>query len=170
MNVEQENFDQLRKLLALKRHEQPPPGYFHHFSQEVIARIRAGEHLEPAGFRSRLGWDAPWLERFWSFLEGRPAFAGAFGLAVCGLLFSGIFYAEPGEDRAVASSFRMPEAATHLVVEKAPIALGNPALPRVVAADSSMAGVISFQGRGSLLQTMARPQVQPLIYTVPLGN
>lgn len=170
MSAEQENFDQLRKLLALKRHEQPPPGYFHHFSQEVIARIRAGDHLEAAGFRDRLGWDAPWLERFWNFLESRPAFAGAFGLAVCGLLFAGIFYAEPREDGAVASSFHMPEATANLVSERASIALGNPSLPRMGAADSSMAGVISFQGRGSLLQTMARPQVQPLIYTVPLGN
>ena len=87
MNPENENFEQLRRLLALKRHEQPPPGYFHNFSGQVIARIKAGE-------RGDKSFDSSWLQRFWSVLEAKPAFAGAFGAAVCAVLISGIFNSE----------------------------------------------------------------------------
>ncbi len=43
MNENNKNFDELKRLLKLKRHEIPPPGYFNNFSGEVISRIRAGE-------------------------------------------------------------------------------------------------------------------------------
>ena len=49
MNENQPNFESLRRLLALKRHETPPPGYFNNFSRQVIARIRAGETGAEAG-------------------------------------------------------------------------------------------------------------------------
>jgi len=43
MSSEPENFEALRRLLVIKRHEQPPPGYFNDFSRQVISRIRADE-------------------------------------------------------------------------------------------------------------------------------
>jgi hypothetical protein len=85
MNPDSENFEQLRQLLALKRHEQPPPRYFNDFSSQVIARIRAegmGKHPERA--------EGTWWERLWMSLEAKPVFAGAFGAGVCAVLVSGI--------------------------------------------------------------------------------
>ncbi len=93
MNPEQEEFVELRRLLALKRHEQPPPGYFDRFSGQVIARIRVGERLQEESVLGRV----PWLGRLWTALETKPVFAGAFGVAVCGLLVSGIIYTERAE-------------------------------------------------------------------------
>ncbi len=90
MYPDSENFDQLRRLLAVKRHEQPPLGYFHNFSRQVIARIRAGERAEPANAWARLFWDAPWLQRLWAAFETKPVLAGAVGVACCALLLASV--------------------------------------------------------------------------------
>ncbi|MCL5096331.1 MAG: hypothetical protein M1608_02100 [Candidatus Omnitrophica bacterium] len=63
----------------MKRHEQPPPGYFDDFSSQVIAGIRAGA-AEPI-----TGW-----QRLVEVLKCRPVLAGAYGVAVCGLLLLGL--------------------------------------------------------------------------------
>ena len=76
MNQDTENFDQLRRLLALKRHEQPPPGYFNNFSSQVIARIKLGDEVRIGLFVERLLWEAPWLQRIWAALEAKPILAG----------------------------------------------------------------------------------------------
>ena len=62
MNENENNFESLRRLLALKRHEMPPPGYFNNFSSQVVHRIRAGEpEAQPAGWRICMakcrGWE-----------------------------------------------------------------------------------------------------------------
>src|SRR5258706_7533830 len=103
MTPDSESFEQLRRLLALNRHEQPPPGYFNNFSSEVIARIKTARHQESAidGIS--------WLQRFWMLLEGKPAMVGALGAAVCGLLVAGVLNAERGgvasSEPAVAGNF-----------------------------------------------------------------
>ena len=92
MNPDQENFESLRRLLALKRYEQPEPGFFNDFSQQVIARLRAGEKPEEPSFWEEFFEQAPWLQRIWAAFETKPLFAGAFGVMVSGLLISGAIY------------------------------------------------------------------------------
>ncbi|HWX23286.1 MAG TPA: hypothetical protein VN578_25565 [Candidatus Binatia bacterium] len=94
MHHEQENFQQLRRLLALKRHEQPPPGFFNDFSSQVIARIQAEERLAEATVLERLLAEAPWLQRIWGLLESKPVLVGAAGATFCGLMLAVILASE----------------------------------------------------------------------------
>jgi len=80
MNSNPENFDALRRLLTLKRYEQPPPGYFDTFSSKITARIRAGERGEPDSIRERLFGEAGWWQRVCVAMQSRPGFAGHLGL------------------------------------------------------------------------------------------
>lgn len=75
-----ENFDQLKKLLALKRHEQPPPGYFENFSSKVCARIEAAPKLT-------------WWQQLAQSLDMKPVMVGVYGVGVCGLLLLGVHLA-----------------------------------------------------------------------------
>jgi len=86
---ENENFEALRRLLSLKRHEIPPPGYLNRFSSEVIARIRAGEREAESAM--------PWYLRFMQIFEAKPAFASSFASALCLVLLFGIVYVEQSD-------------------------------------------------------------------------
>ncbi len=94
MMTEDENFEALRRLLALKRHEQPPPGYFAQFSHRVIARIEAEQAAREQGLFGRWLGQYRWFDRVRGIFEGQPAMAGALGLIVCGLLAGGAFLSE----------------------------------------------------------------------------
>jgi len=93
----------VERIIALKRYEQPPPGYFHLLPSRIINRIERGE--QPSGF-----W-----ERFWPSFAVRPSLAYALGLTVFGTLAAGFFSpparvpvlaagdSEPGPEWAVVS-------------------------------------------------------------------
>jgi hypothetical protein len=83
MSPEQENFSQLRRVLVLKRYEQPPPRFFNEFSGHVIARLRAGE-------RGQWHESFPWFAGLWAFLDTRPALAAGFGAAVVAVVIGGV--------------------------------------------------------------------------------
>jgi len=112
MSAEQENFEALRKLLAVKRYETPPPGYFDQFAGEVRARLRAGDHEKEDLWRV-IGDEASWLQRLWGALSNRPAFAGACGMLLCGaVLTAGIHYSEVADtdvkNQSVAEALSVP--------------------------------------------------------------
>jgi hypothetical protein len=79
MNSQSDNFENIRKLLALKRHEQPPPGYFDALSARIMSRIEAAETAQPTLWE-RLGFA----------FGSKPAFVCALGVIVCGLFCIGI--------------------------------------------------------------------------------
>jgi hypothetical protein len=99
MKRETDEWDDVRRLLALKRHEQPPPGYFIDLPHQIMARL---DQETPA--RSRSPWPG-WLNR----LELRPILVGAYTVGVCGLLLLGISFSQAfSENPAEARINREP--------------------------------------------------------------
>ena len=82
MDQEPKQTISVERIIALKRYEQPPPGYFHLLPDRIIHRIEYGE-----------GQSSFW-ERWWPEFRVRPALAYALGLAVCGAMTAG-FYCAP---------------------------------------------------------------------------
>lgn len=69
----------LRRLMSIKRHEAPPPGFFEGFSSKVIAQLEAETNV------SALPWWREWLNVF----VHRPALAGAVGMLAGVMLVAG---------------------------------------------------------------------------------
>jgi hypothetical protein len=90
MNAEPENFDQLRRLLKLKRHESPPPRYYNDFSSQVILRLRTGLSGGRAELVEAAISESPWVRRFWQAIENRPAVSGLLTAGACALLVVGV--------------------------------------------------------------------------------
>ena len=84
MQKETDDFSELRKLLKIKRHEAPPPGYFSLFSGKVIARIEARQAPEAAP-----SWRY-WLAALWN----RPAVSGAYALLFGALVMAAMSLAQ----------------------------------------------------------------------------
>src|ERR1700733_610676 len=80
MNSDSNDFEALRKLIALKRYEQPPPGYFNRLPDRIASRLERGE--------GELGF---W-ERFLGQFTFRPAFAYSFTLAALSALTVSVIY------------------------------------------------------------------------------
>ena len=139
MNEDQQNFEPLRRLLALKRYETPPPGYFNSFSREVRLRIRADQTRKSPAL---LGTMMKWLERF----EARPAFAGGFASGLCLLLILGAVIAQRPE--AGPQNFLQPIArnssfdSANAAPMQAPLA---PPVNQIMIADNSTNPIINFQ-------------------------
>jgi len=121
MSPAPDNFDPLKTLLAWKRYEQPPPGFFVSFPDLVGRRIQQASQTAPAS----------WWNRWLAELDPQPMLAGAYCIAVCGLLLSGIslsriFDEKPGSGRLVNDALVGASLAADLASEVTDPALGMP--------------------------------------------
>lgn len=152
MENENENFGQLQKLLALKRHEQPPPGYFNRLPGEVVSRLRT-ELRADADPLAKLNQEAPWLLRLWQQLETKPAFAGAFGAGVCALLLAGIYFAEKPDATSTLPNSAAFQPNASLVASSPVDSTGNRGLTQPIL----LAGTNATGAPGSNLFDLIQP-------------
>jgi len=80
MKPEHSSQDELQRVLALKRHEQPPRKFFKGFAEKVMDRLQNPEPPPEPTLMQRLGLD----------LDTKPVLICLSGLAVCGLLAYGL--------------------------------------------------------------------------------
>jgi hypothetical protein len=165
---EQENFEELRRLLALKRHEQPPPGYFHDFSRQVIARIKAGEADLNGSLWSRIVGQGSLLRNLWEGFEAKPIIAGVFGVGVCGLLVFGLVSSERTDSNPNALSPAPGGAQTFFAKVPTQQTVGTSLYENAAAVTGA---VFKAQSGSSIFEEIQRPhfQAQPITYSAP-GN
>ena len=80
MSNENSEFPELQRLLALKRHEQPPPGYYDRFPIRVMARIEAMERNTPV----------PWWKSLLATVTAPTGWVGVNALVFAGLGLIGV--------------------------------------------------------------------------------
>ena len=166
MSPEQENFNELRRLLALKRHEQPPPGYFQDFSRHVLARIQSEEAASSQSFWQRLFGPASWGRNLWDGFEAKPLVAGAFGVGICSLLVMGLISSE----RTDAVGLSIDNQAPSTVLATVPgQTIGTSLFERAVAEHVSTGNVYTAQNR-SMFEEIQRPHVQNVSFSFPASG
>jgi len=169
MTSDSEQFEQLRQLLALKRHEVPPPGFYHHFSREVIVRIKAGE----TGEGSVVYGQVSWFQRIWSALDTRPVWAGAFGAAVCGFFVIGAVVATENVESGVVLGENNDKSVGATMLTQAQPA-GDGSWQQVQAEPASLNAPAMSTPRASLFEQLQNSQrSEPHVFNVnyvPSGN
>ena len=162
-NPKSDDFERLLKLLALKRHERPPPGFFEHFSSEVIARLSAGEA------QRRRWWmdifdEAIWVKRLWAAFEVRPVLAGLYGVVLCALILSAIIYSQRPERNSNLNNPPTGQALFSGMPKQ-----GIPQQPTGNASFASTNPIVEPQIPGSVFE-MFRPTAQPQLIVYPKNN
>jgi len=167
MSQNPENFDSLRLLLALKRHEQPPPGYFSDFSSQVITRIKLGDSGERGSVLEQVLWEAPWLQRLLSVFEAKPILAGVFGVAVCALVISGVVYSDRTDVPPIAL-IPVAEGASG-PVEVAKVSAADHPLLKRAALETSSTNPVGVAA-GPLFGELGKLRAQPASFSFPGRN
>jgi hypothetical protein len=134
MNPPPENHERLLHLLAIKRHEQPPPGFFDSFSEKVISRIEAQQHQH-----------VPWWRQWFTELAEQPLLASTYGLLFAGLLVIavGLAQSSTGAEAEIAVPSFMPIGAYYSLSEDP---LPYEPLPRTATPASTSPVLVPFSG------------------------
>lgn len=167
MNENDNNFESLRRLLAFKNRETPPPGYFDDFSAQVLNRIRAGGSRRRTRTRAEIFGEAPWLLRFIKMFESRPAFAGAFAASLCLVLVFGIVLAEQPDDSATQPLLQQVAENSMPIATVSPAALSQPSESMILPSENTNP-TTSLQPVAAMFGQQ-NPLFQQASFTIP-GN
>ena len=140
-----ESFPEVARLLSLKRHEVPPPGYFNHFSAKVIARIEAESLAE-----ARRPWWTAWLAP----VGWQRSLAGANTLLVVGIGITGVaayqsLQSSPEEENTRWAALKLPQSSAIPVERQSEL-----------AATSSSVMDASFHAADSAIPASSRGNVR----------
>jgi hypothetical protein len=139
MSEKNDNFDPLKQLLKLKRHEIPPPGYFSNFSGDVLSRIRAGEAGGSDSIFERMQSSSPFWSSMLALFTAKPGIIGGLATSVCVLLLVGVVLLDRSDSgQAVADTMPGQPAAT---VADSGVLDATPALASAVPLAPADAGV-----------------------------
>ncbi len=92
-----DNQDLLR-LLARKRQDTPPPGFFDRLPSRILVNIRAGAEVE----------DLPWWSRLWEMMVREPMVASSYAALGMGALLFGVSVFETAVGHEPAEAMAMP--------------------------------------------------------------
>lgn len=153
------NFRDLKRLLKLKQHEVPPPGYFGHFSGDVISRIRAGEAGGQRGFFEYLQVHWPRLAGVLHLFALRPALIGGLATCSCLLLLVGVVLGDRPDGVAESGSLAQTASPNDVNGSLASVQLAP-------AGDSGIAlttnPVTSLQPVATMFGSQQNPLFQPV--------
>jgi hypothetical protein len=148
MNPEAEDFQALRRLIALKRYEQPPPGYFRQLPDKIALRIERGD--------AQLNlW-----ERFLAGFAFRPAFAYGFAAITFGALTFNLAYLVRTASLSPAPG--LADNAWHVVAPAQPVSVNLTGEPLHVA--NWMGDTNPSAELPSLFATPAQARVTPAAF------
>lgn len=89
-----DDFKDLRALLALKRHEKPPPGYFNYLPDKIQMRME----------REELSQYSSWWQWLIQKSDAQPVLAGAYAFAISGLMLLGFKLSQDLQHESTARS------------------------------------------------------------------
>ena len=114
----------LLRLLALKRYETPPPGFFDHLPRRILVSVRAGVELE----------DASWWERLRHLILREPMVAGSYAALGLGAVLFGVsvFETARGTGDLAPVDFHGSFAGTADLVTPGPASLPSGVIYRIV--------------------------------------
>ena len=96
MDDNSENFDELKRLLAVKRHEVPPPGFHRDLRERILNQIAEEDGAKAVG----------WWRRLVESFELRPALSSGFAAGLCGILVAGVYWGvQSGPEGSLQPSF-----------------------------------------------------------------
>lgn len=101
MKTEKENFDELQRLLTMKRSQAPPRHYLRGFSEKVLSRLNNPDPVV----------SLPWWRRVQVALaESRPVQVSILTAAVGGFLVAGLAFSRNLEQKGGTARFIAPSS------------------------------------------------------------